>query len=137
MCIRDREKVIDSAQSVAGLERGLVREDAQQPLVLLANNGIGDGLLCAESMRTLIHQRAVFEMLVSAAFDRVDVDQLRVEPRSTLREKLILMPQPFAQRRAVVMDDGVAEDRVIVLMMPVSYTHLRAHETPEHLVCRL
>ena len=21
--------------------------------------------------------------------------------------------------------------------MPVSYTHLRAHETPEHLVCRL
>src|SRR5678815_1414838 len=23
------------------------------------------------------------------------------------------------------------------LMIPVSYTHLRAHETPEHLVCRL
>src|SRR5678815_5913067 len=22
-------------------------------------------------------------------------------------------------------------------IMPVSYTHLRAHETPEHLVCRL
>src|SRR5678815_5003876 len=22
-------------------------------------------------------------------------------------------------------------------MMPMSYTHLRAHETPEHLVCRL
>ena len=22
-------------------------------------------------------------------------------------------------------------------MKPVSYTHLRAHETPEHLVCRL
>src|SRR5678816_3021910 len=22
-------------------------------------------------------------------------------------------------------------------MLPVSYTHLRAHETPEHLVCRL
>ena len=24
-----------------------------------------------------------------------------------------------------------------VLIPPVSYTHLRAHETPEHLVCRL
>src|SRR5678815_3375625 len=24
-----------------------------------------------------------------------------------------------------------------LLPMPVSYTHLRAHETPEHLVCRL
>src|SRR5678816_1278674 len=23
------------------------------------------------------------------------------------------------------------------VIMPVSYTHLRAHETPEHLVCRL
>src|SRR5678816_80555 len=26
---------------------------------------------------------------------------------------------------------------VDVLYIPVSYTHLRAHETPEHLVCRL
>src|SRR5678815_3064884 len=25
----------------------------------------------------------------------------------------------------------------IPTLMPVSYTHLRAHETPEHLVCRL
>src|SRR5674536_380021 len=24
-----------------------------------------------------------------------------------------------------------------VIVLPVSYTHLRAHETPEHLVCRL
>ncbi len=26
---------------------------------------------------------------------------------------------------------------VIVFSLPVSYTHRRAHETPEHLVCRL
>src|SRR5678816_4804524 len=25
---------------------------------------------------------------------------------------------------------------VFAVQMPVSYTHLRAHETPEHLVCR-
>eukprot|EP00658_Telonema_sp_P-2_P021205 TRINITY_DN18433_c0_g1_i1.p1 TRINITY_DN18433_c0_g1~~TRINITY_DN18433_c0_g1_i1.p1 ORF type:complete len:113 (-),score=10.50 TRINITY_DN18433_c0_g1_i1:35-373(-) len=25
----------------------------------------------------------------------------------------------------------------ITILYPVSYTHLRAHETPEHLVCRL
>ena len=29
---------------------------------------------------------------------------------------------------------GIARDARFV---PVSYTHLRAHETPEHLVCRL
>src|SRR5678815_2508166 len=28
-------------------------------------------------------------------------------------------------------------ERVQVIVAPVSYTHLRAHETPEHLVCRL
>src|SRR5678816_4076642 len=27
--------------------------------------------------------------------------------------------------------------RILVSTDPVSYTHLRAHETPEHLVCRL
>src|SRR5678815_4259229 len=27
--------------------------------------------------------------------------------------------------------------RALRLVNPVSYTHLRAHETPEHLVCRL
>src|SRR5678816_1408776 len=29
------------------------------------------------------------------------------------------------------------ESMTTVGPMPVSYTHLRAHETPEHLVCRL
>eukprot|EP00658_Telonema_sp_P-2_P068984 TRINITY_DN58031_c0_g1_i1.p1 TRINITY_DN58031_c0_g1~~TRINITY_DN58031_c0_g1_i1.p1 ORF type:complete len:120 (+),score=9.42 TRINITY_DN58031_c0_g1_i1:149-508(+) len=28
-------------------------------------------------------------------------------------------------------------DRLESSLLPVSYTHLRAHETPEHLVCRL
>src|SRR5678815_4719107 len=27
--------------------------------------------------------------------------------------------------------------RPTIVLIPVSYTHLRAHETPEHLVCRL
>ena len=26
---------------------------------------------------------------------------------------------------------------IVMAITPVSYTHLRAHETPEHLVCRL
>ena len=30
-----------------------------------------------------------------------------------------------------------ASEIVRAQMTPVSYTHLRAHETPEHLVCRL
>src|SRR5678815_4904131 len=38
-----------------------------------------------------------------------------------------LVARPLADHRA----GGVAD------VVPVSYTHLRAHETPEHLVCRL
>eukprot|EP00658_Telonema_sp_P-2_P065260 TRINITY_DN54549_c0_g1_i1.p1 TRINITY_DN54549_c0_g1~~TRINITY_DN54549_c0_g1_i1.p1 ORF type:complete len:118 (+),score=6.27 TRINITY_DN54549_c0_g1_i1:355-708(+) len=32
---------------------------------------------------------------------------------------------------------SLSGDRSTVRIQPVSYTHLRAHETPEHLVCRL
>eukprot|EP00658_Telonema_sp_P-2_P080217 TRINITY_DN793_c0_g1_i4.p1 TRINITY_DN793_c0_g1~~TRINITY_DN793_c0_g1_i4.p1 ORF type:complete len:158 (-),score=45.22 TRINITY_DN793_c0_g1_i4:55-528(-) len=34
-------------------------------------------------------------------------------------------------------EDGVAELILGKHLLAVSYTHLRAHETPEHLVCRL
>src|SRR5678816_1131546 len=32
---------------------------------------------------------------------------------------------------------GVEERALVMELVAVSYTHLRAHETPEHLVCRL
>ena len=31
----------------------------------------------------------------------------------------------------------ILKNRLEKFPIPVSYTHLRAHETPEHLVCRL
>src|SRR5678816_4334734 len=34
-------------------------------------------------------------------------------------------------------DYGRSEEFIGKYIAPVSYTHLRAHETPEHLVCRL
>src|SRR5674536_135218 len=36
--------------------------------------------------------------------------------------------------RTVIFCSGM---RVVLTVVAVSYTHLRAHETPEHLVCRL
>src|SRR5678815_3834211 len=46
--------------------------------------------------------------------------------------KLNLLPAGVVVRDAahLCVGSGVVAD-------PVSYTHLRAHETPEHLVCRL
>src|SRR5678815_4549015 len=37
----------------------------------------------------------------------------------------------------VCLFTGVAIGVLAYVVYPVSYTHLRAHETPEHLVCRL
>eukprot|EP00658_Telonema_sp_P-2_P076600 TRINITY_DN6738_c0_g1_i4.p1 TRINITY_DN6738_c0_g1~~TRINITY_DN6738_c0_g1_i4.p1 ORF type:complete len:167 (-),score=43.39 TRINITY_DN6738_c0_g1_i4:100-600(-) len=34
-------------------------------------------------------------------------------------------------------DRNSAGQQGVLTVLPVSYTHLRAHETPEHLVCRL
>ena len=37
----------------------------------------------------------------------------------------------------VLVGKGITFDTGGISLKPVSYTHLRAHETPEHLVCRL
>ena len=43
-----------------------------------------------------------------------------------------------AGHRVLVVDlDPQASSTWVLGLDPVSYTHLRAHETPEHLVCRL
>src|SRR5678816_4299104 len=51
------------------------------------------------------------------------------------RHALIISDNPPTKetRRVLTGVDGTANVR----LSPVSYTHLRAHETPEHLVCRL
>src|SRR5678816_3040231 len=39
--------------------------------------------------------------------------------------------------KTILMDEAVRQRLIEKGIRPVSYTHLRAHETPEHLVCRL
>eukprot|EP00658_Telonema_sp_P-2_P061833 TRINITY_DN50493_c0_g1_i1.p1 TRINITY_DN50493_c0_g1~~TRINITY_DN50493_c0_g1_i1.p1 ORF type:complete len:247 (-),score=50.30 TRINITY_DN50493_c0_g1_i1:16-756(-) len=41
--------------------------------------------------------------------------------------------EPYMNLFSILRDDFDTRE----LVLPVSYTHLRAHETPEHLVCRL
>src|SRR5678816_2968240 len=51
----------------------------------------------------------------------------RVRPANTASRQL----------RVAVLGLEAARGRRLLGMRAVSYTHLRAHETPEHLVCRL
>eukprot|EP00658_Telonema_sp_P-2_P057220 TRINITY_DN45671_c0_g1_i1.p1 TRINITY_DN45671_c0_g1~~TRINITY_DN45671_c0_g1_i1.p1 ORF type:complete len:158 (+),score=32.86 TRINITY_DN45671_c0_g1_i1:77-550(+) len=55
---------------------------------------------------------------------------------STYRAGL-MAAQEEALRVADSGDSATTYDRLRQHFAPVSYTHLRAHETPEHLVCRL
>src|SRR5678815_4620576 len=64
-------------------------------------------------------------------------------PASTSRPALGLAatthPHAGASRAQVISGDHCRSDmacRYAPDITPVSYTHLRAHETPEHLVCR-
>src|SRR5678816_2722376 len=69
----------------------------------------------------------VVALSFSTAFQRRRVQGLLVELRTALPPNVILWAGGGGVSR-VASPAGVE---------PVSYTHLRAHETPEHLVCRL
>ena len=53
------------------------------------------------------------------------------------RRALPARPQPLLDGTDQGGGRKMADLAQQVLQGPVSYTHLRAHETPEHLVCRL
>src|SRR5678815_1942339 len=67
-------------------------------------------------------------------------------PCITTASAAVVGARPFVRTRlntrsGAVSSDGGWTNSVtrysLKTMMTVSYTHLRAHETPEHLVCRL
>src|SRR5678815_4259633 len=56
--------------------------------------------------------------------------------RQVLRGRRLGLGRSGWRRRWRIAGDG-HRDLLRRTLLPVSYTHLRAHETPEHLVCRL
>src|SRR5674536_206860 len=55
------------------------------------------------------------------------------------RANLMVSGETFAGKTTLLraLGNAVPATERLVTCEPVSYTHLRAHETPEHLVCRL
>ena len=104
------EEVIDDAHLVDGLERRFVREDVEQVPVLGEQHGVRDARLGAEPVSALVDERRIFEVLVGAALDGIDQEERRGEPRTALREEIVAVPEPFAERGAVVVEDAVAVD---------------------------
>src|SRR5678815_667474 len=72
-----------------------------------------------QALRDLVDRNPVKEAAIISTCNRTEVYCDTAEPRQALR-----WLADYHQLKAQHLD-------------PVSYTHLRAHETPEHLVCRL
>ena len=105
-----QKEVIRHAHRVAGIERGFVREDVEQRAVLAEHGGIRDARFAAELVGALVDERRIFEVLVAATLDGIERDELRGKERPALREELILVLQPFAERGRVVVHERVAID---------------------------
>ena len=73
----------------------------------------------------------------------IDAGATGIEKADTVDAHRTVPPTGEAVRRLQVVltpyRDAAGRDHEarVVHLTPVSYTHLRAHETPEHLVCRL
>src|SRR5678816_879745 len=83
----------------------------------------------AEGSRKVVNGRKVAGAIKSL----VNVKGLSLECATVLHEGM-LSPVLMYSCETMVWNKRY---RSKVQCVPVSYTHLRAHETPEHLVCRL
>src|SRR5678815_6190200 len=82
----------------------------------------------------LLKFRSVFASAVHVAVDEV-VDHLNVIANIELAQGALLQVLRDGGDSIALLDGETGNGKVGAVA--VSYTHLRAHETPEHLVCRL
>eukprot|EP00658_Telonema_sp_P-2_P014123 TRINITY_DN15351_c0_g1_i6.p1 TRINITY_DN15351_c0_g1~~TRINITY_DN15351_c0_g1_i6.p1 ORF type:complete len:173 (-),score=44.48 TRINITY_DN15351_c0_g1_i6:44-562(-) len=101
--------------------------------------------MCTHSLHTRRAVQYLLDTVDSTFISRLIV--ARIEEVSTTQQGCIVAQramdcakEPFkTQLFDAVLDRFIefATDPFANYVVPVSYTHLRAHETPEHLVCRL
>src|SRR5678815_733862 len=91
-----------------------------------------------------VNQKEPLNVTLSAGAHRVNLDnKFGTGSTNAIVNLQLDYGDPFEVRRRKPFDifrlrlEGrYGDDKRIIDNVPVSYTHLRAHETPEHLVCR-
>src|SRR5678815_4116062 len=119
MCIRDRAIARQSAEQIVQRVMGLTPEDRVMVLAPIVRGRKGEF-------------KKEMEKLVQHGFARARIDGELVNLEDDI---------PLDKRKnhtiEVVIDRLLVKPGIEHRLESVSYTHLRAHETPEHLVCRL
>ena len=105
--------VVSHGQRVGGIQFRLVAEHLHEALILLAEAGVQNGALGADLVRTRVHQRRIFQMLVVEALDRIERQQRRGQPEAAPAGKVV-MPQKLADRGGVVVQHAVRPEGVRV-----------------------
>src|SRR5678815_4780412 len=95
------------------------------------------------------HAGAILDKIIKAGFRIVSLKQTKLTTEKAGEFYAVHKERPFYGELVEFMSSGViiaaileksnavADFRTLIGATAVSYTHLRAHETPEHLVCRL
>eukprot|EP00658_Telonema_sp_P-2_P047779 TRINITY_DN36375_c0_g1_i2.p1 TRINITY_DN36375_c0_g1~~TRINITY_DN36375_c0_g1_i2.p1 ORF type:complete len:147 (-),score=40.72 TRINITY_DN36375_c0_g1_i2:67-507(-) len=117
MCIRDRTNSRDAKSALAADDPLVLRPDFW--VTYLWKRLIGRSVLNASSADSRVRVYA-FQGVPPSPFAESECTSASVQ--------LVLIN--LDEHQQITVDLG---DKVVA----VSYTHLRAHETPEHLVCRL
>src|SRR5678816_3925 len=94
------------------------------------------------TMASVINIIITSSLLTRRIFPNSILNKFTVNPPEILI-KIIPIAKPDVKSTAIEESGGIFVDSLNLFtptadkMATVSYTHLRAHETPEHLVCRL
>eukprot|EP00658_Telonema_sp_P-2_P046882 TRINITY_DN35246_c0_g1_i1.p1 TRINITY_DN35246_c0_g1~~TRINITY_DN35246_c0_g1_i1.p1 ORF type:complete len:143 (+),score=45.19 TRINITY_DN35246_c0_g1_i1:114-542(+) len=133
MCIRDRIKRVgsglkDSDETWTDEERAAVENN------LLDFFNLTGASISADATAT--------KTMDMADINKPDGPQIRVSPSFSPPPQDMRTDAPTEGRLVSPLHDRRGSDQSATgsdapFPRPVSYTHLRAHETPEHLVCRL
>src|SRR5678815_1929559 len=99
------------------------------------------GTLSSGEEAQLLQTIEMFEVITQSQPQDVQSLEILKEAYSKLAREpeLIATSKRIAQAYVGMgqLSSAILEFEGVLQLAPVSYTHLRAHETPEHLVCRL
>eukprot|EP00658_Telonema_sp_P-2_P021452 TRINITY_DN18541_c0_g1_i1.p1 TRINITY_DN18541_c0_g1~~TRINITY_DN18541_c0_g1_i1.p1 ORF type:complete len:260 (+),score=86.05 TRINITY_DN18541_c0_g1_i1:155-934(+) len=141
--VQDITASLDKVSDAAGEARSLLEEDLQLEEERRDREAKSELAQRGEALHGVVEQikgeikqmKATADSQIQFSTDSMleTVDAQMTEAQSSARENQEQLQQQQTETEQILREFG----HKIRTVGPVSYTHLRAHETPEHLVCRL